>query len=1058
MPAGIIKTPNSGRGAGGNKDANSAKKTRSAEGKGSATSSGGKKLVQTRLPFKLITPGTGTAKGIAEDGASTTSASSLTVIDLDVVEPRKRKLSYGAEENDDEATANGNTSGSEDSLLRRSNSKENLAVGATATKKAKTVESEAEAMAEDVIALDDDDDSDPAIETDTKKPKQKEPTQVKIQIKLPLLNKRSKRRKSLKMPEEEAKPTVTKAAAVVASDSSDDIEELAEELNPQKKQKVAETSKAQEAKKSKRKKDSEDTKKSKEPPQSKNTEKPKEGTPENVEQSEVQLVSSSESESNLPSNTDQEMDVDDTETVNKITPEKEKPSRKSIPQVASVAAAAGGSESKKQDNLTPKQQRLLEQRRKAREEKEQKLQEERRLKQEEKEQREQQKKLERDQKEEQRRKERDEKEEQRRKEREERERKRQAEMDSKNEEKRKRNEAKEEIQRKKDEDRRRKEQEKEEAEQKKKRAAESFSKFFVQKQTPNGEGGTNCPEAEQNSCDSNGHQIGGTNSQQLLAFRPFQVKDDMVMAPVTRAIIDSPQRKQLDGLFRRDDDADDDEDEKTIGRSKRPSKGQLYLSELSLGKHKALKTQRDARLERRTKDEEEYDDVQIIDDLDTGAGMMPIVEDQSKQLPRMRAKYLHFADNRRPPYYGTWRKTTKTISARRPLAQDKLHFDYDLDSDCEWEEEEPGESLSASEDEKEKESEEESEEEYNEWYVPHGHLSDEELQNDGEMEDGNTREAQKAKLQVLQQEFAQEMKKQTKKIKPRLLGPVWLDENGKMSQLYPACFAQTIEMYGCWQLEPLTLEPPPEPQREEETTNPLNILQLDTPRIQQLIRLVHGNRNSKVFLISEFLEYLKGPLQEEAGTPQQYQLPSKSVLREKFDELATWQPIELTNSSETPVTNGNNAASAKKLKKPKKRLCWVVPEDMLEKYDLKALTLQNEWSYALTPKVKQGAADTSIRDISMQDESTPPAPLPPLPSSVSEETVESSPKTANPKAGGSQKKRAPLLMSVPRDQPIHGPTKNALISRYLRRQSDAKAAKTDKSDQQQGDDVVELSD
>jgi len=84
----------------------------------------------------------------------------------------------------------------------------------------------------------------------------------------------------------------------------------------------------------------------------------------------------------------------------------------------------------------------------------------------------------------------------------------------------------------------------------------------------------------------------------------------------------------------------------------------------------------------------------------------------------------------------------------------QVHFDYELDSDCEWEEEEPGESLSASEDEKERESEEESEEEYNEWYVPHGHLSDEELQNDGEMDDGHTREAQKAKLQVLQQELA----------------------------------------------------------------------------------------------------------------------------------------------------------------------------------------------------------------------------------------------------------------------------------------------------------------
>lgn len=50
----------------------------------------------------------------------------------------------------------------------------------------------------------------------------------------------------------------------------------------------------------------------------------------------------------------------------------------------------------------------------------------------------------------------------------------------------------------------------------------------------------------------------------------------------------------------------------------------------------------------------------------------PIVEERPKQLPWMRAKYLHFADNRRPPYYGTWRKRSKLISARHPLGQDKV--------------------------------------------------------------------------------------------------------------------------------------------------------------------------------------------------------------------------------------------------------------------------------------------------------------------------------------------------------------------------------------------------
>jgi Chromatin assembly factor 1 subunit A. len=50
-------------------------------------------------------------------------------------------------------------------------------------------------------------------------------------------------------------------------------------------------------------------------------------------------------------------------------------------------------------------------------------------------------------------------------------------------------------------------------------------------------------------------------------------------------------------------------------------------------------------------------------------------------------------------------------------------FDYEVDSDDEWEEEEPGESLHGSDDEKESEDEYEVD---NEFFVPHGYLSDEE--------------------------------------------------------------------------------------------------------------------------------------------------------------------------------------------------------------------------------------------------------------------------------------------------------------------------------------------
>lgn len=72
----------------------------------------------------------------------------------------------------------------------------------------------------------------------------------------------------------------------------------------------------------------------------------------------------------------------------------------------------------------------------------------------------------------------------------------------------------------------------------------------------------------------------------------------------------------------------------------------------------------------------------------------------------------------------------------------------------------------------------------NEFFVPHGHLSEEEMQqqnedgedgDEGGMDEDNSPETQKAKLKILQQEFAAEMKKKTEKIKPRLIGCVWMN-------------------------------------------------------------------------------------------------------------------------------------------------------------------------------------------------------------------------------------------------------------------------------------------
>lgn len=41
-------------------------------------------------------------------------------------------------------------------------------------------------------------------------------------------------------------------------------------------------------------------------------------------------------------------------------------------------------------------------------------------------------------------------------------------------------------------------------------------------------------------------------------------------------------------------------------------------------------------------------------------------------IEKHRPKLLYFHENRRPPYWGTWRKKSETINPRRPFAQDNV--------------------------------------------------------------------------------------------------------------------------------------------------------------------------------------------------------------------------------------------------------------------------------------------------------------------------------------------------------------------------------------------------
>ena len=72
--------------------------------------------------------------------------------------------------------------------------------------------------------------------------------------------------------------------------------------------------------------------------------------------------------------------------------------------------------------------------------------------------------------------------------------------------------------------------------------------------------------------------------------------------------------------------------------------------------------------------------------------MQPCIELKIISVPN-KYKYLKFFEDCRPPYCGTWCKTSKLITGKHPFQKDTSFLDYDYDSEAEWEEEEPGEDL-----------------------------------------------------------------------------------------------------------------------------------------------------------------------------------------------------------------------------------------------------------------------------------------------------------------------------------------------------------------------------
>ncbi|XP_022906404.1 chromatin assembly factor 1 subunit A isoform X3 [Onthophagus taurus] len=398
-----------------------------------------------------------------------------------------------------------------------------------------------------------------------------------------------------------------------------------------------------------------------------------------------------------------------------------------------------------------------------------------------------------------------------------------------------------------------KNKEKQKLEEAKLKAAAAFTKFFTKR-----------PENENDKLDNNTPLVKGS-----INFMPFEIKADMKLAPLTRSEISMNERNDLDELI------------------KNQNTKNLYLNEL---KNKQPRT-----FGKTWPKLDDSDDVVVIGET---------VEEEKQKIKKIRAKYFLFNENQRPAYYGTFRKSSKSIRPKKPFNKDEQLFDYEVDSDEEWEEEPEGESLKGTDDEdEEKESEgNEANDDYlvdNEFFVPHGHLSEDEIDDEAEKLDP---EIHKAKLQLLKNEFEEERRLKTLRIRPLVIGSCW---DGKSND---TLMKNSIIKY----LEPYSL-----------------IISDEKIEIQDRSTVIVGNvgkRKVKQPLSSEhlplFLKFVHGR-----------SVKGKELIK-MFIEGLEEQGINIHVSRFAVGKQLRKYAEWKNKEEGVKKKCWLVKEEFQKKFDL----------------------------------------------------------------------------------------------------------------------------
>ncbi|XP_045687123.1 chromatin assembly factor 1 subunit A [Phyllostomus hastatus] len=428
------------------------------------------------------------------------------------------------------------------------------------------------------------------------------------------------------------------------------------------------------------------------------------------------------------------------------------------------------------------------------------------------------------------------------------------------------------------EEKRKKEEEKRLREEEKRIKAEKaeITRFFQKPKTPQ------APKTLAGSCGK---------------FAPFEIKENMVLAPRCRIAFDQDLCDQLDQLLQQQSD------------------NFSFLKDLKgrqpLRSGPTVVSNQNA--------EFLNSDVVIVESSKVDG--VP----ERKKFGRM--KLLQFSENHRPAYWGTWNKRTTVIHPRDPWAQDRKLLDYEVDSDEEWEEEEPGESLSHSEGDDDDEVGDD-EDEDDGFFVPHGYLSEDEGVTEECADPENHKVRQKLKAKEWDEFLAKG--KRFRVLQPVKIGCIWAADKDdsadlKVLEQFTACLLETV------------------PSEEEQTPKASKREKRDQHILAQLLPLLHGNVNGSKVIIREFQECCRqGLLSKDTNSP---------------ENSSASPPSPGSSRPQTPTTSEDNTVPSKARlkriisensvyeKRPDFRMCWYVHPQVLKSFDQEHLPVPCQWNY-----------------------------------------------------------------------------------------------------------------